>query len=97
MTKTSTLEGGWNGPRGHCSIQSACLKGACSGLMRSAIIVETLPVAACISRSPGAVKKTALRRSLRNPIRCLDQAAAMEAALFRFLSLRKSRLRASKR
>jgi hypothetical protein len=41
--------------------------------------------------------KTASRRSLRNPIRCLDQAAAMEAALFRFLSLRKSRLRGSMR
>jgi hypothetical protein len=44
-----------------------------------------------------AIGKTASQRSLRNLIRCLDQAASMEAALFRFLSLRKSRLRASKR
>jgi hypothetical protein len=44
-----------------------------SGLMRRTIIVETLPVAACISRSPGAGKKTALRRSLRNPIGCFSQ------------------------
>jgi hypothetical protein len=56
---------------GHCSKQLAYLKGACSGLMRRTIIVE--PVAACISRSPGAGKKTALRRSLRNPIGCISQ------------------------
>jgi hypothetical protein len=42
--------------------------------MHRTIIVETPnPVAACFSRSAGARKKTALRRSLRNPIGCFSQ------------------------
>ena len=42
-------------------------------------------IASCCSLSPSANRKSASRLSLRNPIRCFDQAAARAWAFFRAL------------